>query len=91
MTDQQLYLAIGMPTLVVLIGILVNFSAFGSLTNTMNSRFGSLESRMTSLETKLDSRILAFENKIENKIDLLTGKVIELDNRLTRLEERLKH
>jgi len=80
MTDTQLYLTIGMPTLAVLIGILVNTSFLMSLSNTMNSRFASLETRMTSLETKFDT-----------KFDILVGKVIELDNRLTRLEERLKH
>lgn len=64
-TDAQLYLAIGVPTITVLIGILV--SAVNS--NTLISRFNSLESRF----------------------DTLLGKVIEIDNRLVRLEERLEH
>ena len=80
MTNAQLYLTIGMPTLAVLVGILVNTSFLASLSNTMNSRFASLEARMSALETKIDA-----------KIDLLIGKIFELDNRLTRLEERLKH
>jgi len=87
MTDSQLYLIIGMPTLAVLVGILVNVSQFAG----MNSRFNALEARfdgrMTSMETRLDARM----SSLEAKFDILVGKVIEVDNRLTRVEERLKH
>ncbi|MBI4873066.1 MAG: hypothetical protein HY822_00385 [Acidobacteria bacterium] len=41
-------------------------------------------SRLSDLRHDLDRRLLG----VETKLDLLTGKVIELDNRLTRLEER---
>ena len=87
MTNTQLYLTIGIPTLAILVGILINTSALASLTGTMNSRFASLEARMTAMETRLDGRI----SSLEAKLDILVGKVIEMDNRLTRLEERLKH
>ncbi len=86
MNQQQLYIAVGLPTIVALIGILVNIQLrrnqrtdrlFG---NTINSRLTSLESRVGTIESKFDT-----------KFDLLIGKVFEMDNRLTRLEERLKH
>jgi len=80
MTEQQLYLAVGLPVVAILIGILVNVTYFGSL----SSRIGSLEARF-------DNRMSSLETKVDTKFDLLTGKVIELDNRLSRLEERLKH
>jgi hypothetical protein len=76
MNEQQLYIAVGLPTIVALIGILVNIGYFVGL----NGRIGSLE-------TRLDSRI----NSLEAKFDILVGKVVELDNRLVRMEERLKH
>jgi hypothetical protein len=76
MTETQLYLTIGMPTFAVLVGILVNSVAI----NTINSRLTSLEGRVGALESKVDT-----------KFDLLLGKIFELDNRLSRLEERLKH
>ena len=76
MSEQQLYIAVGLPTIVALIGILVNIGYFVAL----NGRIGSLE-------TRLDSRI----NSLEAKFDILVGKVVELDNRLVRMEERLKH
>ena len=76
MNDQQLYIAVGLPTIVALIGILVNIGYFVAL----NGRIGSLE-------TRLDSRV----NSLEAKFDILVGKVVELVNRLVRMEERLKH
>ena len=76
MTDQQLYLSIGLPSVLVLIGILVNISYFVTI-----------NARITSLETRLDGRI----NALETKFDLLIGKVFGLDNRLTRIEEKLGH
>jgi hypothetical protein len=76
MSEQQLYLAAGLPTVVALIGIMVNIGYFVAI----NARIGSLE-------TRLDNRI----NSLEAKFDILVGKVVELANRLVRLEERLKH
>ena len=74
MTDVQLYLAIGIPTLAVLIGFLSNVVQL----NTINTR-------ISSLETRLDARF----NSLEVKFDTLTGKVIDLDNRVTRIEAKL--
>ena len=79
MTNVQLYLATGLPTLAVLVGILMNVV----LHNWLNT---SLNTRITSLENHVESRMAS----LEGRIDMLTGKVIEMDNRLTRLEERLE-
>jgi hypothetical protein len=73
-TDSQLYLAIGIPTLAVLFGILTNVIQW----NAMNARFNSLESRFNNMDVKLDV-----------KFDTLTGKVIDVDNRVTRIEAKL--
>jgi len=67
------------PTiLTVLIGILLNN---GRLTD-LHARMASFESRMTSL----DNRFTNLENKFDKRFDLLLSKVIEVDNRLTRIE-----
>jgi len=66
----------GVPTIAVLVGILVNVGYFVALNG-----------RINSIELRLDSRI----NSLEAKFDILVGKVIEIDNRMIRLEERLKH
>jgi hypothetical protein len=71
--NQILVLALAnVPTIItVLIGILLNNGRL----NDLNSRFASMESRFSSLEHKFDTRF-----------DLLLSKVIDLDNRLTRIE-----
>jgi hypothetical protein len=76
MTEQQLYLSIGIPSLVAILGILINVSYFVVI-----------NARIQALENRLDTRI----GSMEQKFEILTGKVIEMDNRIIRLEERLKH
>jgi len=71
--NQMLVLALAnVPTFItVLIGILVS-----------NGRLSDLSSRMTALE----SRLTNLENKFDTRFDLLLSKVVDLDNRLTRIE-----
>lgn len=75
MNDTQLYLAIGIPVFAVLMGFM------GSVlqVNTINAR-------ITSLEAAFNSRF----GSLESRFETLIGKVIEIDNRLTRVEERLE-
>jgi hypothetical protein len=63
MTDGQLYLAMGLPSFVALVGILVNVGYFVALNG-----------RMT---------------RVEDKLNVLTGKVAEIDNRVVRIEDKL--
>ena len=48
-------------------------------------RFSSHDARISSLETRFDARF----NNLEVKFDTLIGKVIDLDNRVTRIEAKL--
>ncbi len=67
------------PTVVtVIIGILINNSRISDL----NSRIGGIDGRIGGLE----GRITNFEHKMETRFDMLLGKVVEIDNRLTRME-----
>ena len=83
--DTQLYLAIGLPVFAVMINILtgvLQHSATGA-------RFTSIDSRFTNLESNMNGRFNALENRflsLEARFDTLTGKVVEVDNRLTRVE-----
>ena len=91
MTNQQLYLVIGIPSFIALLGILTNALVFQSL----NSRMTSLEARMLNLENKLEARILNLENKLEARLinlentfttrfDLLMGRLIDLEKEIHR-------
>lgn len=84
-TDVQLYLAIGIPTLAILIGILTNSLQLSS----MNTRISSLESRTDSRFNSMENRMDGRFNNLDAKFDTLTGKVIDVDNRVTRIATKL--
>jgi hypothetical protein len=63
MTDGQLYLSIGLPSIVALVGILVNVGYFVSL----NSRMSRLEDKIDMLAGKVAaiySRMVRIEDKL---------------------------
>jgi len=74
MTNIQLYLAIGVPTVTVLLGILVGVWQTGQMVNQMNLRFTVLEGRF---------------NLLDQDMKMLVRASNDLDVRLARLEERL--
>lgn len=69
MTDSQLYLSIGIPTLMVLLGLLLNWSATKELStrvSELGNRFGVLEGDMRQfyhLTGKLEGRLEALEKQ----------------------------
>ena len=73
MTDTQLYLAIGIPTIALVLGMVGN----GFLFNALSARMTSLEARMVALETGMNARF-----------DLIMGRLSDLDTRLGVLEDR---
>jgi hypothetical protein len=92
MDHNQLYiLAIAnVPTMItVLIGILLNNARFNDLNlrmTSMEGRLGGLDTRFNSFENRIDGRITNLETKFDTRFDLLLSKVVEIDNRLTRIE-----
>lgn len=85
MTDMQLYFAIGLPVF----AFLVNIAAGIVQTTSLHARITSVETglggRLMSLETSVNARFASLDARFET----LIGKVIEIDSRLTRVEERL--
>jgi hypothetical protein len=74
-TDTQLYLAIGIPSFVVILGMVGN----GLLFNALSARISSLEARVLALETSMNTRF-----------DLILGWLADLDSRLSVLADRIK-
>jgi hypothetical protein len=73
MGNVLVYLTIGIPTLAVLIGILMNVVHFNSL----ESRFRNMETRISHFESRFDSRFTGVDarfNNLEVKFDTLIGK-----------------
>ena len=75
-SPYSVYLAVGLPTVAIMLGMAINALVFQSLSSRMNH----VEGRMHNLDTKFDTRF-----------DLLMSKLVDVDNRLTRVEERLEH
>src|SRR5882672_2193553 len=95
MTDVQLYLAIGIPTFTVLVGILMNVVFYNGLNarfNSIDARFNSVEARSNNIEARFEARFDSIDdrfNRLEVRFDTLISKVIKLDNRVTRIEAKL--
>ena len=70
LTDLQLYLAIGVPSVVALIGILVNISYFVVL----NNRIGALETKVGSLGEEV-AVLKALMDIVLKKLDELEAKI----------------
>jgi hypothetical protein len=73
MTDTQLYLAVGIPTVAVLLGILMN----GLLYNSLSTRMSTVEARMLSLENTFTARfdiLMGVLSEVQVRIGVLEGK-----------------
>jgi hypothetical protein len=70
MTDKQLYLYIGIPTIAVVLGLITNGFPF----NALSARMSSLEARMLALETSVNQRFSALESSVNQRIDMLIGE-----------------
>ena len=77
----QTALTVGMPTLAVLVGILVNNSRLWDLRSYIDARFGTTD-------TRFSDRFSDMEKVNEIRFKLLLGKIEDIDNFLTRPEER---
>ncbi len=75
MNDVQLFIAAGLPTLTVLIGILLNMRSIADL----DKRIDSLDKRIDGLDKRIDS----LEQRMEARFDRLEARVdrIEADMR----------
>ncbi len=98
MTDMQLYLAIGLPVFAFLLNIALGVvqtnalqARITSVETSMNSRFSSVESSMNARFASVEANMNARFSGLETRFDTLTDKVVDMDNRLTRVEERLLH
>jgi hypothetical protein len=75
-------LAIGLPTVALVLGMIGN----GFLFNALSARMSSLDSQMLALE----ARMLALESSTNTGFDLIMGSLGALDTRRSVLEDRSK-
>jgi hypothetical protein len=87
MTDIQLYFAIGVPVFAIIISMIASMMQV----TTINARITSLESAVSARFISFESTVNSRFGGLETRFDTLIGKVVEIDTRLTRVEERLEH
>ena len=75
MSDAQFFTALCLPLVVFIIGLYHQNTGIRDLCN-----------EVVQFRSGVNARFLS----IDAKFDTLTGKVIDIDNRLVRVEERLK-
>jgi heme exporter protein D len=76
MTNAQLWIAVGIPAFTMLITLLGSIWQSTNVLNQISFRIGAIEGRMGALEQDMK---------------MIVRVVNDLDNRLSRLEERLAH
>ncbi len=72
----QTLLTIFIPTLMVLVGILLN-----------RNDSSRIDGRISSLENRLDGRISGLESRLHSDMMQVIGKLTELEVRVARLEQ----
>lgn len=75
MSDAQFFTALCLPLIVFLVGFYFQ-----------NTGIRDLLSEMTVLRSDMNLRFARFDQRFDD----LTSKVVDVDNRLIRVEERLK-
>ena len=75
MSDAQFFTALCLPPIVFLVGFYFQ-----------NTGIRDLLSEMTVLRSDMNLRFARFDQRFDD----LTSKVVDVDNRLIRVEERLK-
>jgi len=83
----QTLLTIFIPTLMVLVGILLNRNDSSRIDGRISSLENRLDGRISSLEGKLDGRISALESRLHGDMMQVIGKLTELEVRVARLEQ----
>ncbi len=86
MSNVQFFTALGLPILVMLIGFYTQNSGIRDLRADMLQFRSEVKAEINQFRSEVNARFLAIDQKFAD----LTGKVVEIDNRLTRVEERLK-
>jgi hypothetical protein len=84
MTNTQLYLVIGIPGLLSLVGILLNAALYLNFSSTLNARMTSFETSMNARMAALETRMSNLENTFTTRFDLLMGRLTDLEKEIHR-------
>lgn len=94
MTDQtvQVALSVGVPTVAVLVGILINNSRLSDLRAYMDARFEAVNKRFDAVDKRFDAMNQRMDQRFDDAKDTWRAELrrVEevIDARLKHLEER---
>ena len=94
MTDIQLYVAVGIPIIAVLTSLTISMLQISGIRGDMrglHAEMGGLRDDFREDVRAIQAGLREDMRAIRADLNTLTGKVVEIDNRLTRIEERLEH
>jgi hypothetical protein len=94
MTDTQLYLGLGILVLAIMTSLIVSLVQVSGIREDMRQMRAEFHTDSRALTTDIRSDFGALRADfaaLRSDFATLTGKVIEIGNRLTRIEERLEH
>ena len=83
----QTLLTIFIPTLMVLVGILLNRSDASRRDSRISSLENRIDGRISSLQSKIEGRFGSLEGRLHADILQVIGKLTELEVRVARLEQ----
>ena len=93
MTNIQLFLSIGIPTLAVLIGFLLNNARLSSIETSLGARIGSVESnlgaRISGVESTLGARIGGVESTLGARIGGVESRLAAIEGDLRQFYRNL--
>jgi hypothetical protein len=80
MTNVQLFLSIGVPTIAVLISFLLNNARLNSIETNLGNRITSVETNVTSRISSVESRLTAIEGDLRQFYRDLGNHEAEIGN-----------
>ena len=93
--ESQVLLSVGIPTIAVLVGILLNNRQIESLRAEMIARFQSVDVRFQAMDAKFDARFQALEERINSLNETMNARFDGAHQALLRVEgvmdARLRH
>lgn len=87
--DHNQFIVLALANVPTMIAVLIGFLLNNGRLADMNGRLGDMNGRLADMNSRIGSveaRMTNLENKFDTRFDLLISKVVEIDNRLIRLE-----
>lgn len=91
MTGTQLYLAIGVPIIAILVSMTLSLIQISGIRADMRVMRAEFREDQGSMRTEFREGLRSLREEVREDFRILTGKVVDIDNRLTRIEERMEH